>query len=867
MATPELSEPTDRAVLARVRSQLARLGPGCHVIGIRSAGPPRWQGPPALDLDGRRLRIATCSSVLAVLDVLADAPADETTVLLTDVGEPELGDAVLARLHRGTLLEADRYTLLGDVLEARGLDPRIRREVWLVDALIALAAAGAIPSTAGATLSKPRAVGLVAAARLGVDPEQVDLPTLVGAFDAASVRAVWRGLPGAERAGIVEYLAERHGPAVAVFAALAERHDDVLAELLVAQAITSAPGTDTHAAAALGGFLQARFVAPRPSRIDLAAAGAAAVVYAADAPSARLGQQVRDAERELEELGAPELAVHSPILPRGFVERLAVAAQRLDEAAIADVVTHQQAPRERHRVDRLRAAVRLHRWLKSASVPQYATASEGVAHHAGELAWVDRALSQVRAGDADPRVATVLRRIERRAAEVRGGADAAFAARLAADATTPAEALAVETVLPALVVPLVRSGPVLLLVVDGMSGAVAGDLTDAITDRRTGWTEIVRSGTGAREAVLAALPTETTFSRTSLFCAALRTGDAKVERSAFGAHRFWPGGGAVLVHKAGVAGREGADLGAELEEALGADGPAVVAVVLNTVDDALVKGRQSIDPAWRPEDVGGLPQLLDRAAAAGRTVVLTSDHGHVLEHGSEYRPRPGAGARWRPDDGAMGDGEVVVEGPRVLVPGGRAILAATEQLRYGGRAPGYHGGATLAEVAIPLVVLVPPGVDVPEAWFERPPAAPAWWTGETQVASPPTPVTPKAARRNQPVGDGLFDLSTTPVSRGGRLVRSSVFGEAHGEIPANRAPAPTVFAAVIDVLVAAGGRLPLADVAEAAGTPGRNPRGLVSVMGRVLNRDGYPVLTLVDGGRAVALNAALLDEQFPPDGD
>jgi hypothetical protein len=98
------------------------------------------------------------------------------------------------------------------------------------------------------------------------------------------------------------------------------------------------------------------------------------------------------------------------------------------------------------------------------------------------------------------------------------------------------------------------------------------------------------------------------------------------------------------VHKAGVAGREGADLGAELEEALGADGPTVVAVVLNTVDDALVKGRQSIDPAWRPEDVGGLPQLLDRAAAAGRTVVLTSDHGHVLEHGSEYRPRPGAGA-------------------------------------------------------------------------------------------------------------------------------------------------------------------------------------------------------------------------------
>ena len=36
------------------------------------------------------------------------------------------------------------------------------------------------------------------------------------------------------------------------------------------------------------------------------------------------------------------------------------------------------------------------------------------------------------------------------------------------------------------------------------------------------------------------------------------------------------------------------------------------------------------------------------------------------------------------------------------------------------------------------------------------------------------------------------------------------------------------------------------------------------LLGRVLNRDSYPVLTLVDGGRAVALDMTLLDEQFPP---
>src|SRR5690606_35497388 len=126
----------------------------------------------------------------------------------------------------------------------------------------------------------------------------------------------------------------------------------------------------------------------------------------------------------------------------------------------------------------------------------------------------------------------------------------------------------------------------------------------------------------------------------------LAAGTATDERAAFAAHRFWPAGGAVLVHKAGIAGRDGADLGPELEQALGSDGPPVVGVVLNAVDDSLSAGRQGRDPGWRPGDVTGLPQVLERAAEAGRIVVLTSDHGHVLEHGSDLRSDASGGARW-----------------------------------------------------------------------------------------------------------------------------------------------------------------------------------------------------------------------------
>lgn len=58
------------------------------------------------------------------------------------------------------------------------------------------------------------------------------------------------------------------------------------------------------------------------------------------------------------------------------------------------------------------------------------------------------------------------------------------------------------------------------------------------------------------------LPTMTEFMRTSLFTASLRAGDAAAERVAFGSHKFWPASTkAALTHKAGLAGRDGADLG------------------------------------------------------------------------------------------------------------------------------------------------------------------------------------------------------------------------------------------------------------------------------------------------------------------
>jgi hypothetical protein len=470
MATAELTTATQRAVLERVRSQLTRDA-AVSVIGIRSRTTPTWEGPTTAEIEGREVHLAACPSLLAVLDALATHPPRSVLVLLTDRPESELGDAVLARLHRGMLLDADRYTLLADLLAARQLDPRIRTERWLVDALVELATADALPSTAGSTLSLQRVLTLVLTARLGVDPEQVDLPQLVGILDDAVTRARWRELPSDERAGLTEHLVSVHGGPARALAELAAERDDVLADLLVAEAILAAPVTDSAAAVAYGRFTESRFRRSAPRRDDLAAAAAAAGQHVRSTVSARIDQQIRRADGMLAHLHAAHLAHHSRVLPCGFTERLALAAAQLSGESLARVAEHREMATQRHRHDRLLAALRLRRWLASSPSTDVGTAAEGVRRHAAELAWVDRALAQVRRGDSDPRIQAVLAAAARDAGAIRAQLDRAFAARLAVAPETPADLLAVETVLSTLVAPLAREQPVLLVVVDGMSGA------------------------------------------------------------------------------------------------------------------------------------------------------------------------------------------------------------------------------------------------------------------------------------------------------------------------------------------------------------------------------------------------------------
>lgn len=150
----------------------------------------------------------------------------------------------------------------------------------------------------------------------------------------------------------------------------------------------------------------------------------------------------------------------------------------------------------------------------------------------------------------------------------------------------------------------------------------------------------------------------------------------------------------------------------------------LVGCVLNTIDDALDRA----DPGgtdWTSETVKHLGPLLRAAMTAGRLVVLTSDHGHVVERRRGTQRGTGLGGRYRAANGQVEADEVLVGGPRVLTPDHQAVLAVNERLRYGPLKAGYHGGAAPADAIVPIALLAPAALG--DELVVAPVAGPDWW--------------------------------------------------------------------------------------------------------------------------------------------
>jgi PglZ domain len=635
---------------------------------------------------------------------------------------------------------------------------------------------------------------------------------------------------------------------------------------------------------------------------------------------------------------AEGLADGSDLLPAGLTRRLAALAAALAgragrgpadsddpqitsadlawvEQAWVQVASHRLAEDD-PRTPAFHAAVRLVRWLAVSSAAAGTSLRSLLDRHGGSDAWVDSAVNDAAPGASDPDhgagLAAVLAAVRAR----RAAHDMAFAAALAAHtgADPPAVSGAhdgvwhLEELLPEVVLPLARATPVLLLVLDGMSAGVGTEVVASVLSRTgDGWAEALLAGQNRRAAALAVLPTLTEVSRSALLCGELRTGGQDAERRGYEALTQAHGlPGAALFHKKPLdSSRLGYAVADDVAAAIAdVTGKPLVTCVLNTIDDALDRS----DPggtAWAADAVKHLAPLLDRARHAGRAVVLTADHGHIVERrqGTQAPHAAISSGRSRAAIEPTAAGEVLVTGRRVLLHDGTAVLAVDEHLRYRPLKAGYHGGGAPAEAVVPVAVLVPGAVPDETGLQLAPPQEPGWWIDPvTPVgAVPPLPARPDSAgrtprsgaelrRRPQDAAPTLFDApdaepapappgtaarsrpdaatrarlgTAAPASLAAAAVLKSAAYAAQKKIAGRVSVTDGQIRALLDALLAApGGRLVPAAAATALAVSPVLLRGAILHAQRLLNADGYPVLRVDVDGVTVILDEGLLREQF-----
>ena len=522
-------------------------------------------------------------------------------------------------------------------------------------------------------------------------------------------------------------------------------------------------------------------------------------------------------------------------------------------------------------------AARLACWLgEGAKLTDGTSLDEMVAGYARLGGFVDWARTIVQEGDSEPVLNKAYDGLLARVDEICAAFEANFATKLAEwtlhGAVPSSTFVPIENALEYVVGPLGAQVPVLLLVMDGMSVAVFRELIGDIVQRGN-WLECHPSQPKAPAALLATVPSITEVSRRALFRGKLHPESTPTEQSAFSTNdRLFSlcGGPArpVLFLKGDLQTAGEAGLASEVKAAIANKKCRVVATVLNAIDDHL-SGSDQIAPRWDLDFVRPLRELLQLAAEAGRAIIFTSDHGHVLEHQTSLKSGMTTGGdRYRADGGAATDGELRVVGQRVQQAIGRAevTVAWSRNIRYSSKKRGYHGGASPLEIVSPLAILHHRNSVTPDGWSEVAPSPfwPEWWRLTLDpIPSPAITVTPEVVTKLT-AGLDLFTHAATKV-RANDWIEKLLDGEIYAaqcKLAVRGAPDRQQVALFLEALSSRGGTMPREALAERLSLPLLRLNGLVPNLARIFNVDGYDVVNLDATSGTIALNVALLKKQF-----
>jgi hypothetical protein len=879
---------SEAQIRGQVKAVLDKI-PETRVIGIHS--PVAWVGPASIRVNAIDVDIVFCPSTLAVRETLAGhSPSASTLALLTDRSDVELGVDVLTRLAKRRLFRIEAWRIAMDLFGAREVDARLARESWIWESLVEGAPAEGYAPVPSGVLDAETVWKTILCGQLGMSDEQPDAQTLLqGTLDSEALSRFERA-PAAMREGVAARVALTAGPVgSAIMRALASgRGADALALGLACRVLFSvAPQREPklqEAAVRLEPLLGGHSLEPQQG-IAWADAAEAVVRKQVEASGPQAATSWFDrTDTLLRELRADEFVHQSDVLVSGFEQRLENYVSQLTAAlaepssslaaldtAAAVVLAHDHALWRTDRAEAVRMSLRLAGWVRRPRVVA-ASFAEAVLAYAREGAMVDRARGVLADGDSLPAATEVYRRLADEVTAVREQENRHFANLLAdwtALGSSDERIVPVEAVLDRVVAPLAREAPVLFIVADGMSLPVYCELLNDLA--ALGWVEVEEGDQPVRRPAVAALPTITEVSRASLLCGALRSGPAGVERNGFSSSPALvaisrPAFPPLLFHKGDLVQAGGGGLAETVRTEIARTTRQIVGVVINAIDDHLAKGDQ-LRVHWGTESIRPLRWVLDAAREAGRVVVLTSDHGHVLEPGLTHRPNDSGGHRHRLDDGKPAADEVALRGPRVLAPGGAVIVPWSERVRYGVRQNGYHGGASPQEVVVPLAVLRTAEQSL-RGWTELPPTIPVWWDVEEPFTGRPTtpPIVPlrvmtpkKQTELFAPTPGSAPSAEAAPWVD--RLLASPVWAAQKAVAGRLSLPDDRIRQCLV-ALDERGGKLTRTALARALGVAPLRVSGMMTALRRLLNVDGYAVLTFDETSDTVELNRALLDTQF-----
>lgn len=888
------------------------------------------------------LRLVWCPSELAMREALVshDDPENagsEKLVMLANLDQSQLGKDVLARLWKNEPQRISPWRTLEQLARVQTIDPRLtRHHRWMADALLNSFDRFEGHIVFGEVLDQETAWQALAWGYLGYTEAKPELAALFRWSLQESAKRRVEVLPESLREHLGEWLQPelpRTGEVVETL--LREGHAHELLAVGLACSVMYAGELETGEEmtapviySGRGRFVE-RYLGGRKFSPDvLKVFGSEALETAQSllrqqglkAVSASLSQ----AEQILASLDfMPALRI-SPLLPGALTQRLDAFSDALGNAlekgakpllvaeaeqAWEHLQTHVLA-HETQRHDQMRRAemaLRLLRWLGQAPVAENGTAPQMLGQYISDGSFVDWARTQLWAGEDHEALGRVYAALSEAVTQRREQQNRGFARHLSGVArgdSLPPSLVPVERALETVVSPLVaEKKPTLLLVLDGMNEAVYRELQEDLA--AYGWIEVSEDADPPPRCLVSALPSATEFSRCSLLSGALVRGNAAQEKQAFAGHnklrqllstRFPP----QLLHKQDIQQPGSGGLAPDARARIAGTEHKLVGVVINAIDDQLSSSSQVV-VHWSLQSIPMLRQVLEAAREGGRAVIITSDHGHVLDHDSQFaqtQVETHNGERYREEGAAPSEQEVEVSGTRVLTASQRAVVPWSEKLRYTkGRNRGYHGGGSLQEVVIPLGIYISASdpVGMP-GWRELPRRLPTWWQNEPQDHDPGGSVaestaeasakTAKTGRKKKKPAEpdsSMLDLfgeetlvqgapieapeerlsveAVASCSWLDELFASPVFEQSlqrAGRVPVNNEQ----IRRLLELLDQSKGSAMETQVAKHLAIPSIRLRGFLSAVQKILNVDGYPVLKTDRESRTVVLDKESLKLQF-----